>query len=143
MKEPLSMTCPDLRATPCWANLFVSHAIPLAGWFRTAAVTPDSSIWPFRKHSAETHRISTSKGHIPSTTPRGKISILYLRRQNIITLFVSFHQNGRDIFWPIRTAHTQKSLFCNTESHLILNFPKISYQFYSIGTLLRSLSIHK
>ncbi|MCH2000150.1 hypothetical protein L7Q78_45860, partial [Achromobacter xylosoxidans] len=44
LEHPDRMISPASSATSCAASLFASHTTPLAGWFKTPAATPVSSI---------------------------------------------------------------------------------------------------
>src|SRR5438093_12037725 len=70
VNDPASTTSPASRYSPWAASRSTSQATPLAGWLRTPAAMPVSSIWPLRNNSAPIQRRSKSSGRIgrPPTT---------------------------------------------------------------------------
>src|SRR6266850_3983678 len=70
VNDPASTTSPASRNSPWAASRSASQATPLAGWLRTPAAMPVSSIWPLRNNSAPIQRRSKSSGRMgrPPTT---------------------------------------------------------------------------
>jgi len=67
VNEPARITCPASSGTPNGASVLASQATPLAGWFSTAAATPDSSITSFAvQQGGDPPRVDVAGPHRPS-----------------------------------------------------------------------------
>ena len=70
VNDPARISSPASRRAPCCDTLLASQATPAAGWPRTPAATPVSSISPLRASTPGTQRRSISSGRLctsPST----------------------------------------------------------------------------